>query len=248
MEVRVLPGEAALGREAARRVAAAVAAKPGLVLGLAAGATPVPLYRELVRRHRAGLDLSRLTTFNLDEFCGLAAADPRSFRHFTALHLLDPIGLPAARRHAPDPAAPCAAYEAAIAAAGGIDLQILGIGRNGHIGFNEPGSDLASRTRRVALAPATIAASAAAFGSEAAVPREGVTLGIGTILAARRILLLASGAAKAPAVAAALEGPVTADVPASALQRHADVTVLLDAAAAACLAAAPPGRAAGAAR
>jgi glucosamine-6-phosphate deaminase len=243
MRVTVLADYDAVSREAARLVADAVAAKPDLVLGLAAGETQIGLYRALVRRHRAGgLDFARIVTFNLDEYLGIAEEHPASFRRFTAGHLLDPVGHPREKAHAPaglpaDCAAQCREYERAIIGAGGINLLLLGIGANGHIGFNEPGSSLHSRTREVALSAETVAAirRRGVFGPGEPVPQRAMTMGIGTILEARRLLLMASGSAKAAAIAAAIEGPVTPALPASALQRHPDATILLDAAAASSL-------------
>jgi glucosamine-6-phosphate deaminase len=243
MRVTVLPDYGAVSGEAARLVVDAVARNPDLVLGLAAGETQIGLYRALVRRHRMGdLDFACVVTFNLDEYLGYAEDHPRSFRRFTAEHLLDHVNLRPGSAHAPasrpaDSEAHCREYERAIAAAGGIDLLLLGIGANGHIGFNEPGASLASRTREVALSAETIAGirRRGAFGPGETVPERAITIGIGTILEARRLLLMASGPAKAAAVAAALEGPVTSALPASALQRHPNATILLDAAAASAL-------------
>lgn len=228
--------------EAARAVAGemAAAAARGAVFGLATGASPLGVYAELVRRHREeGLRFAGCTTFNLDEYWPLAAEHPQSFRQFMRRHLIGAIDLPAGRFHCPDGAAAeprlpaaCAAYEAAIAAAGGIDWQLLGIGRNGHIGFNEPGSPADSRTRRIDLSPETRADAAADFGSLDAVPRQAITMGVATILQARRIVLLAFGAKKREIVRRALEGPLGPDVPASFLRRHPDVTFVLDRAAA----------------
>jgi len=228
--------------EAAQVVAALVAARPRAVLGLAAGTTPVGLYRRLVEAQRAGrLDLSSITAIGLDDYLGLPPRHPAACRTCIERTLLAPLGLPLAQWHllgggaADDPTQLCAEHERAIVAAGGIDLQILGIGVNGHIGFNEPGAALNGRTHRVTLAATTRAVNRKDFAASEAVPTEAVTMGIGTILEARRILLLACGATKAAALAAALEGPVTALVPASALQRHPDVTVVADLAAAARL-------------
>jgi glucosamine-6-phosphate deaminase len=239
MRVIMLPDYDTVSSEAARLVADAVARKPDLVLGLAAGETQLGLYRALVRRHRLGdLDFARVVTFNLDEYLGIAEDHPRSLRRFTAEHLLDHVNLRPGHAHAPasrpaDSEAHCREYEGAIAAAGGIDLLLLGIGANGHIGFNEPGASLSSRTREVALSAETIAGilRRGAFGPDETVPERAITMGVGTILDARRLLLMASGPAKAAAVAAATEGPVTPALPASALQRHPDATILLDAAA-----------------
>jgi glucosamine-6-phosphate deaminase len=243
MRVTVRPDLDAMSRAAARLVADAVARKPDLVLGLAAGTTQIGLYRALVRHRRDGrLDLSRIVTFNLDEYLGIGDDHPQSFRRFIAEHFLDHVDLRSGNAHAPesrpaDCVAHCRAYERAIAEAGGIDLLLLGIGANGHIGFNEPGSSLASRTRAVTLAAETIAAirRRGAFGSGGSAPERAITMGVGTILEARRLLLMASGPAKAAAVAGAVEGPVAPALPASSLQRHPDATILVDAAAASAL-------------
>lgn len=227
-----------MGAAAAADVAGLVARQPGLVLGMAAGRTPVGLYRALAARAAAGLDFSGVFLFGLDEYVGLPPEHPARFRRAVESNL---AGLrtagglwPEVRPGADIPAA-CAGFETAIAARGGIDLQILGIGANGHIGFNEPGSSLGGRTRLVRLSSATRAANRSAFGSIEEVPEAAITQGIGTILAAKRIVLLADGAAKAAAVAAAVEGPLSASVPASALQLHPDATLYLDEAAAADL-------------
>lgn len=209
-------------------------------LGLAAGSTPRPLYAELARRCEAGaLDLSRVDFFALDEYVGLAPEHPRSFHRELERVLLSRVNADPARVHllagdAPDPEAEAAAYEARIARRGGIGLQILGVGRNGHLGFNEPGSSFASRTRVVELAPETRAANRLEeLGDEA--PTHAITLGIANLLEARALLVLATGPAKAPAVSAMLEGPVGPACPASAVRGHGDATVLLDREAAAGL-------------
>ena len=224
-----------ISREAARIVAGAVRGNPSLVLGLATGNTPLGLYQHLVELYRSGqLDFSRVTTFNLDEYLGLPPAHPQSFHHFMHSHFFSKVNVHAANTHIPDGTITgdydsyCARYEQAIRQAGGIDLQILGIGRNGHIGFNEPTSSLASRTRLKALSRETIEDNKKFFSSEEEVPKCAITMGIGTILESRRILLLATGALKAAAVAKAIEGPVTSSVSASALQLHPDVTFLID--------------------
>jgi glucosamine-6-phosphate deaminase len=221
--------------EAARMVAGAVRAKPGIVLGLATGSTPLGLYQELVRLHRAGsLDFSRATSFNLDEYLGLSPEHPQSFHSFMQQHFFSQVNLPRERAHIPDGTirgnydAYCHHYEEMIKAAGGIDLQILGIGRNGHVGFNEPTSSLASRTRLKALSRETIEDNRHFFPDESEMPKCAITMGIGTILDSRRVLLLASGRSKAAAVAKAIEGPITASVSASALQMHPDVTFIID--------------------
>ncbi|HVU53335.1 MAG TPA: glucosamine-6-phosphate deaminase [Polyangia bacterium] len=241
MEIVILPTPDAVCAAGAAAVARLLARKPDAVLGLPTGGTPRPLYAELVRRHRAeGLSFARATTFNLDEYVGVAPAHPGSFHRYMDEALFRHVDLPRARAHVPDglaadlPAA-CAAYEAAIAAAGGLDLVLLGLGEDGHVAFNEPTSSLASRTRIKTLSAASRAANQAAFGQDP-VPGHVVTMGVATILEARACLLLASGARKARALAAMVEGPVTSMVPASALQLHANATVLCDEAAAARLA------------
>lgn len=209
------------------------------VLGLATGRSPVGIYAELVRRHREGLSFAHAETFNLDEYWPIAAAAEGSFHRFMARHLFDHVDLPPDRRHLPsgevDEAripAHCGAYEALIRGAGGIDLQLLGLGANGHVGFNEPGSDRATRTRRVPLAEPTRAANAGAFGALQQVPRFALTMGVATILEARALLLCAFGPHKAEILARALTGPATADLPASFLREHPACTVVADAAAA----------------
>jgi glucosamine-6-phosphate deaminase len=237
VEVVILPTAEAVCARGAEIVARLVASTPDVVLGLPTGATPRPLYAELVRRHRAeGLSFARATTFNLDEYVGVGPAHPGSFRRYMDDVFFRHVDLAAARAHIPDglaadvPAS-CAAYEAAIAGAGGLDLVLLGLGEDGHVAFNEPTSSLASRTRIKTLSAASRAANQAAFGADP-VPAHVVTMGLATILGARRCVLLATGARKAPALAAMVEGPVTSMVPASALQLHASATVLCDAAAA----------------
>jgi glucosamine-6-phosphate deaminase len=231
-----------VAQEAARIVAGAIRNNPSLVLGLATGKTSLGFYRELVRvHHEEQLSFSRVTTFNLDEYLGLAPSHPQSFHCFMNSHFFSHVNVPAENIHIPDGTisgnydAYCASYEEAIRAAGGIDLQILGIGRNGHIGFNEPTSSLASRTRLKALSHETVEDNRNFFGSEKDVPKCAITMGIGTILEARRILLFASGKSKAIAVAKAIEGPITASVSASALQLHPDVTFIIDEEAASAL-------------
>jgi glucosamine-6-phosphate deaminase len=234
----VIEPTAELYRLAARRVAAQVRAKPACVLGLATGRSMLPLYDELARLHAAeGLSFARVTAFNLDEYVGVAPDEPGSFRHFMRVHLLERTDLPARSLHLPDaasrdPAEAARAYEAAISAAGGIDLQLLGLGRNAHVGFNEPGSSLASRTRVKALAEETRAASQGALPGRV---RMAITMGLGTILEARVCLLIATGAAKAAAVAAVIEGPLTASAPGSVLQLHPHAFAYVDEAASAGL-------------
>lgn len=238
MEILIRRDYDALSDEAFRIVEAEIRRKPTLVLGLATGRTPLGLYRRMVE---ARLPLKRARFFNLDEFIGLGPGDGGSFHRHLHDHLLGPLGVPARnvfllRGDVKDPEKASAAYEKVIEAAGGVDLQILGIGRNGHIGFNEPGSSLGSRTRPKTLEDSTRSDAAAAFGGLDRVPRFSITMGIGTILEARRVLLLASGPEKAAIVARSIEGPVTAEVPGSALQFHPRATAVLDEAAASRLA------------
>jgi glucosamine-6-phosphate deaminase len=224
-----------ISQEAARMVAAAVRNNPSATLGLATGATMLGMYRELVRLHREeALNFSRVVTFNLDEYLGLAADHPESFHYFMRENFFAHVNVSSANMHIPDGKIGgnyekyCASYEEFIRRAGGIDLQILGIGRNGHIGFNEPTSSLASRTRLKVLNGETIEDNRKSFAPGEEIPRCAVTMGIGTILEAKKIILLATGAAKAEAVAKAIEGPITSSLTASALQLHPDVTFILD--------------------
>lgn len=234
MEIIISPDPLAASREAAQFLAASVRKKPASVLGLATGSTPVPLYRELIRLHREeGLDFSACTSFNLDEYVGLGADHPASYRHFMQENLFSSINLPSSRIHIPDGLTPdipahCAAYEKSIVDSGGLDVQVLGIGSDGHIGFNEPTSSLASRTRIKTLTARTRSDNAHFFPSEKEVPYHVITMGIGTIMEAQTILLLAFGDNKAEAVAGAVEGAISANNPASVLQMHPRVKVYLD--------------------
>jgi glucosamine-6-phosphate deaminase len=242
MELVPLPSPDEVARVAADIVEELVARRPGAVLGLATGSTPLPTYQELIRRHRAaeGPVWDRVTTFNLDEYVGLPAGHEQSYLATIRRELTDGLGIDPARVHGPDPAAsglPTAGerYEAAIADAGGVDLQILGIGTNGHLAFNEQGSSLGSPTRIKTLTAQTRRDNARFFGSPEEVPLHVLTQGIGTILRAGHLVLIATGAGKADAVAAAVEGPVSASCPASVLQLHPHATVLVDDAAGAGL-------------
>ena len=230
-------------RDVARALAAHVAAmlreRPSLVLGLPTGRTPVPAYEELRRLHAAGsVTFAQATTFNLDEFVGVDAAHPGSFRQFMERHLFAGIDLRPERIHfldgmAADLDVECARYERDIAAAGGIDLQLLGIGANGHIGFNEPAEELTASTHRVVLHGGTRRDNAALFGGDPdRVPREALSMGMGTILKAAAIVLVATGERKATCVERVVRGPVTTKVPASFLQLHRRVALYLDRAAA----------------
>src|ERR1700720_4211408 len=229
------PGKHELGREAARIVGNAVRRNPVLRHGLATGSTTLEMYKELVRLHREeSLDFSQVVTFNLDEYLGLSPTHAQSFHHFMQQNFFAHVNIPAANIHIPDGSITgdydryCCSYEQSIRDAGGIDLQILGIGRNGHIGFNEPTSSLGSRTRLKVLSKETIEDNRKFFAAEEEIAQCAITMGIGTILEAKRILLLASGSSKAAAIAKAIEGPVTASVTASALQLHGDVTFIVD--------------------
>lgn len=236
MDVRVFDDPAALARFAADQVVQAIEDRPDAVIGLATGSTPLPLYRAWAAIvAERDIDVSRVRGFALDEYADLDPAHPESYHSVIAHDVTASVGLTPDLIAVPSSAGTeeaAAAYEAAIAAAGGVDLQILGIGRNGHLAFNEPGSPFDSRTRRVALTPETIADNARFFESVEEVPTEGFTQGLGTIMEARRLVIIATGAAKADAIAAAINGPITEDLPASLVQRHPDVMYVLDSAAA----------------
>jgi glucosamine-6-phosphate deaminase len=239
VQVHIFRDESAMARAVANRVMKLLAAKPRAVLGLPTGRTPVGLYARLRALSASGrLDFAQVTTFNLDEFYGLPADHPASYRTFMEAHLFRHVNLSPRRIHflkgmASDATRECERYEAAIARAGGIDLQILGIGANGHIGFNEPGAMLQANTHRARLKPGTRKSNADLFhGRVAAVPREALSMGVGTILRTSAIILMASGSGKAEAVRAAVEGAVTTQMPASVLQLHRHVDLVLDRAAA----------------
>ncbi len=223
-----------MSKEAARIVADRLRAKPNLVLGLATGSSPLGLYAELIRMHREeGLDFSKVTTFNLDEYVGLPPEHVQSYHAFMNKHLFSHINVDPRYVHLPlgtakDIGAFCQCYEQRIADCGGIDLQILGIGANGHIAFNEPGSSLGSRTRIKTLAGTTRLANAGFFKSSDEIPKYAITMGVGTIMEAKEIVLLATGFGKAEAVKAAVEGPITASCPASMIQMHRQVFVVVD--------------------
>ncbi|MBI5094029.1 MAG: glucosamine-6-phosphate deaminase [Candidatus Hydrogenedentes bacterium] len=230
-------------REQAAALAAAVIAKalrdkPNLVLGLATGRTMETLYQLLVDKHRnEGLSFAAVRTFNLDEYIGLEARDPHSYRYYMNHHLFSRVDIDITNTHLPngmaeDIASECAAYEYKIRSYGGIDLQLLGIGISGHIGFNEPLSAMLSRTRAKALTPQTQHQNAQFFGGPDGVPKRAITMGVGTILDSKRCLVLVTGAEKADVIAKAVEGPVTSMISATALQLHARCTVIVDSAAA----------------
>ncbi len=238
MDVVIVADAAGVAERAAEQVAAVIRRRPAAVIGVATGSSPVGTYAALAARVRAGtLDASQISAFALDEYAGLDLSHPESYHQVIRRTVTEPLGLDPSRVHVPDgSAADLAAagedYERRIAEAGGIDLQILGIGANGHIGFNEPGSSFASRTRQKTLAPQTREDNARFFDSLEDVPLHCITQGLGTIHEAGELLLVAQGEAKAAAVAAMIEGPVAALCPASALQLHRTATVVIDQAAA----------------
>jgi glucosamine-6-phosphate deaminase len=238
MEIIILPTSADVGRVAAEKFAEVLRRTPTAVLGLATGSSPQQTYRALAEQAATGaLDVSRATGFALDEYVGIPLDHPESYASVLAREVVVPLGMDPARVRVPDGraadiTAACADYEAAISAAGGIDIQILGIGSNGHIGFNEPTSSFASRTRIKTLAPQTIADNARFFSETEQVPKHCLTQGLGTIMDARQVVLVAQGTGKAAAIAAMVEGPVQAMVPGSILQHHQHVTVIIDEAAA----------------
>ena len=234
MEVIVKESYEEIGKEAGKLIRLALARKPELVLGLPTGGTPLSLFRELIRLHKEeGLDFSGVTTFNLDEYVGLGPEHPRSFNRFMHEHLFDHVNIKRENINIPDGMsmdleAHCRAYEDKIASCGGIDLQVLGIGRDGHIAFNEPGSSLGSRTRVKTLAEETIQDNSRFFEKKEDVPVFAITMGIGTIMEARRIILLGSGTVKADVISRFIEGPITSEVTASILQMHPSLSVVLD--------------------
>ncbi|WP_120521299.1 glucosamine-6-phosphate deaminase [Arthrobacter celericrescens] len=241
MEVVILPGNRQIGRLAADAIEELLRRKPDAVLGLATGSSPLPVYDELSRRHNEeGLDFSNAHAFALDEYVGLEPGHPESYREVIRREFTDRVNIDPANVHSPDgtaedlPAA-CAAYEDAIRERGGVDLQILGVGTDGHIGFNEPGSSLVSRTRIKTLIEQTRKDNARFFGSIDDVPHHVVTQGLGTIMDARHVILIATGARKAQAVCDFVEGPVAAICAASVLQLHPHATILIDEAAASSL-------------
>ncbi|HEY5229324.1 MAG TPA: glucosamine-6-phosphate deaminase [Galbitalea sp.] len=229
-EVVIVDSQAAAGEITADAVTALVGRNPNAVLGLATGSTPLSSYAAIARR---GLDLSRVRGFALDEYVGLPAGHPESYRAVITREVVEPLGMtPALVRVPGDDGGPLEGagerYEADLVAAGGVDIQLLGIGSTGHIGFNEPGSSFGSLTRIKTLTERTRADNARFFASPDEVPLHCLTQGLGTILRARHLILLAFGESKAPAIAAAIEGPLTASAPGSAVQLHAHVTVIVD--------------------
>lgn len=238
MEIIIQPNEQAAASLVARIIAADLRRQPELVLGLATGRTMDLVYRCLAHLHRTeGLDFSRSSSFNLDEYVGLSPDNPNSYHYYMKEHLFRHLNIDPARTHLPnglaeDIDAECRRYEELIQQAGGIDLQLLGIGRAGHIAFNEPLSSLRSRTRVKALSPLTLEQNGKYFGGAEKVPPRAITMGVGTILESRRCILLALGKDKAAVIAQAVEGPVTSMITATALQLHPRCAVVLDEAAA----------------
>lgn len=238
MKVVILENADAVAAYGAKMFCQQLHTKPNSTLGLATGSTPVALYERLIEANRAGqVSFEHAFSFNLDEYLGLDSNHPQSYRHFMNEKLFNHIDIALANTRVPngmaaDPLAACADYEAEIAARGGIDLQLLGIGRNGHIGFNEPASSLASRTRVKTLTQATIDDNSRFFAEDEYQPHLAITMGIGTIMEARRVVLLATGAGKAQAIRATVEGPISASCPASILQMHPAATLIVDEAAA----------------
>ncbi|GHD47784.1 glucosamine-6-phosphate deaminase [Mycetocola manganoxydans] len=235
-EIVIVENAQAAGELVADAIASLIASKPDAVLGLATGSTPLPVYQALAAR-AAQLDLGRVSGFALDEYVGLPVSHPESYRSVITREVVEPIGLDPKLIHVPDGAVDTiqsagSEYERAIMSAGGVDLQILGVGTDGHIGFNEPGSSFASLTRVKTLTEQTRRDNARFFDSPDQVPMHCITQGLGTILRARHLVLLAFGEKKAAAVAASVEGPLTAMVPGSAIQLHPHATVVLDEAAA----------------
>ncbi len=234
MEIVITENYDDMSRTAADEIAALIAEKPSCVLGLATGSTPIGLYADLVKDYEAGkIDFKDVTTFNLDEYVGLPDDHIQSYHWFMNDNLFSKVVIDKSCTHVPagmfdDLDAACEHYEQMIKDAGGIDLQLLGLGHNGHIGFNEPASDFPKMTHKVDLTQSTIDANSRLFDSKDEVPRQAVTMGIGTIMAARKILVVANGEGKADIVKKAFFGPVTPEVPASILQFHPNVVVVLD--------------------
>lgn len=237
MNVIVVNNYDRMSEEVAKFVRGQITEKPDSVLGLPTGGSPLGVYRLMVEMGEGGLDFSGLTTFNLDEYVGLAGDHPQSYRNYMQKNLFSGVNIPEQNTFVPngvasDLAAECAAYEERIKRAGGIDLQLLGIGTNAHIGFNEPGAEFGTTTRVVDLTRSTIEANSRFFASAAEVPTQAISMGIKSIMQAKNIVLMATGGSKAEAIRAAILGPVTVDVPASVLQLHPSVTVVVDQAAA----------------
>ena len=240
MRIVIKPNASGAADTCADLIETALRKTPDMALGLATGGTMEPVYARLRAAHEAGLSFARCSSFNLDEYVGLAGDHPQSYRHYMQQHLFDHVDIRAEATHLPDgaatdPVAAAAEYDALIGRHGPIGLQLLGLGANGHIGFNEPSSSLASRSRVKTLTRKTVEANSRFFGPDETPPHLSITMGIGTIMEATRIVLLATGRGKAQAAAAMIEGPLSAHCPASILQMHTDATIILDEEAAADL-------------
>ena len=237
MRIIVAENYEAMSRQAANILSSVVVMKPDCVLGLATGSTPIGTYQELIKRYQEGdLDFSKVKTVNLDEYVGLEPTHDQSYRYFMQTQLFDHVNINVENTNVPggmaqDVEAECRRYDDVIASMGGIDIQVLGMGHNGHIGFNEPAEDFPKGTHQVDLAESTIEANARFFENRDMVPRKAVTMGIGSIMQARQILVVVSGEGKADIVEKAFRGPITPQVPASILQLHPDVILVGDKAA-----------------
>jgi glucosamine-6-phosphate deaminase len=233
MEIQIFQDQESLHQAVSRQFIDAVKNKPNIVLGLSTGSSPLGTYDNMIKDHRKnGTDYSRTVTFNLDEYVGLEGSHPQSYRNFMNTSLFNHLNIPLEQTNVPsgtgDLKQVCEEYEAKIAAAGGIDLQLLGIGTNGHIGFNEPGTPFDTRTHVTNLLQETIDSNAHFFKRPADVPKEAVTMGIQSIMDTKKILLIAYGSKKAAAIRKMLQGTVNESMPASVLQKHQDVTLFLD--------------------
>lgn len=238
MRVVIVPTATDVARFSARHIQQTINRKKDAVLGLATGSSPIALYKELIAKVKAGAcSFRNVTTYNLDEYLGLSGDHPQSYRYFMNEHLFKHIDIDRNQTHVPNgdshnPIQACQDYETQITASGGIDLQLLGIGQNGHIGFNEPSSSLTSRTRVKTLTQDTISANQRFFSEDEFQPYLAITMGIGTIMESREIILIATGENKAAAIKHTVEGPISASCPASILQMHAKALVVVDEAAA----------------
>ncbi|AKP50645.1 glucosamine-6-phosphate deaminase [Cyclobacterium amurskyense] len=240
MQIQIFQDEKSLHHAVAQTLIDAVKANPKVVLGLATGSSPLETYNNMMVDHlKNGTDYSAVVTFNLDEYVGLEGTHTQSYRYFMNTSLFNGLNIPLSQTNVPDGTGDlkevCETYEAKIAKAGGIDLQLLGIGTNGHIGFNEPGTSFDTRTHITELLQETIDGNARFFESAASVPKKAVTMGIQTIMDVKRVILIAYGSKKAAAIRDMVNGPVTESMPASILQKHQDVTLFLDEEAAALL-------------
>jgi glucosamine-6-phosphate deaminase len=240
MQIQIFQDQESLHRAVSQQLIDAVKNRPNIVVGLSTGSSPLGTYDNIIKDHQKnGTDYSRTVTFNLDEYAGLEGSHPQSYRYFMNTSLFNQLNIPLEQTNVPlgtgDLKQVCEEYEAKIAAAGGIDLQLLGIGTNGHIGFNEPGTLFGTRTHVTNLLQETIDSNAHFFQRAADVPKKAVTMGIQSIMEAKKILLIAYGSKKAAAIREMVHGPVTESMPASILQKHMDVTLFLDEEAAAMI-------------